>query len=113
MEKSPEDAVLLAALTFFEKEPESVETTVFVSRLMQHLALNLESLYSDEDVTDGELKDCISQLKQLLSTFETHATDHNVAGIGDLLKELGISETNHNDDDEYEFEYEYEAEDED
>lgn len=91
MEKLPNDAILLGAITFFEKEPENVETTIFVSRLKQHLAINLESLYSDKDVTYDELKDCISQLKQLLATFETYADSNNSEGISNLLKELGVS----------------------
>lgn len=92
MENLPEDAVLLGAMTFFEKETESMETELFVQRLKQHVAINLYSLYTDNDVTTDELKDCIRQLQNLLVDFEQCVDANDVEGVDAILKDVGFGE---------------------
>lgn len=89
----PEDAIVIGAFTFFEKEAESVKTEFFVQKLKQHVAINLESLYFDDDVTTSDIKDCISQLQNMISTFEDYADNDDVEGIKNMLKELGFDDS--------------------
>lgn len=91
MNDIPEDAILIGAMTFFEKQ-ENVETQVIVANMQRHLLLNLKSLLEDEEVSSEELTECILSLKNLIHSFELLASTQDIKGITKLLKDLGIEE---------------------
>lgn len=92
MDNTPEESILLGAITFFEKESSNTGMFMLAERLKQHIAINLYGLYTDREVSQDELKECINQVKRMISRFEDYAYSQDKKGINNLLKELGFDE---------------------